>query len=242
MEENLNSNESTSETVSTQAPVQDTVQSNSEVTPVVAPQENVQSEEQNRAFADMRRQVEHANATIAKTYSQPITIGDRTFTIKNSKDLEEAQTYQEQFTQKQQYKDKGIDPDMINKIVEENSTVKEAKGIIASQQEQVKFNSSADQLFKDFPTLNAKDVPDEVIKMFKEQGIPMNIAYKAHMYGNASKTAEQDAIKALKANQTTTPGSLSSEAVPKSKFSQLSKEEKANITKQVLRGERTSLD
>lgn len=176
-----------------------------------AEQSPVQTAEQNRAFAELRRQADEAkkaNDIIAKLYSEPVVIGDKTFAIKNVHDLERAQAYQEELIQRQEYEAKGMDKDLIDKAINDNPTVKAANEILEQQAQTKAFNAAADALFKAFPDLKPGDVPAEVISAYYEEGVPLLTAYKAYQFDNVKTTAEQDAIKSIKANRQKDTGSL----------------------------------
>ncbi len=140
-----------------------------------ASQKPAQTPEQNAAFAEMRRKSEAAerraqeveqarqrDINIAKKYGKDYDVyseadiaekyGDQG--IKTLADMEAA-------IQAEQYRQKGIDPDVINKIIEEHPAIKQAK-----KQEQDRFLvDSFNDLSKEYPDITkVEDVPDEVWK------------------------------------------------------------------------------
>lgn len=115
---------------------------------------------------------------------------------------------QRQEQERQQYLDRGVDPDLIQKLVAETPEVKWAREQRQKAEQEQAFQSEARELFEAFPDLQPADIPDEVWKAH-EQGVPLKYAYMEIAYKNASQQAEQRAIQKMQQAQRGSVGSLS---------------------------------
>lgn len=170
-----------------------------------------QTPEQDRAFADNRRKLEAAekrvteieaqrtsDREIAKKYGQYGVYSDadvaekygESHGVKTLAELDVALKREEQEALLQEYKDKGIDPEVINKIVAEHPDVKRARENneafaetqkVAEKEQHDRFLvDSFGELTKEFPDMaEANDVPQAVWQLWKggQSGISLVDAY-----------------------------------------------------------------
>ena len=162
-----------------------------------ASQKAVQTPEQNAAFADLRRSKEAAEKRAAEVEAQRQR--DREVARKYGKDYgiysdeDVAAQYGkshgistvEEFEaalQKEEYKAKGIDPDLINELVANHPDIKAAK----AQQGQAVINAEISELASEYPDLKVKTLADmqklpnfEAIKEKAYKGMTLLEAYEA---------------------------------------------------------------
>jgi len=240
MEElNLNSSESVEEVVIPQETeqVETTESANEEVT---TSQENikpVQTPEQNSLYAQIRREAEQKalDKFVSETYGE-------SHGIHTKSEYDRAVKEQQEETQRQEYREKGIDPDMVNKLINDNPTVKQANEIIAKQQQSEKINSEVQALFKEFPEAREMKIPDSVFLESIDSKIPLVYAYAKYATKNALAIAEQKALKGITQNAQTSPGALSTgQAAQTSSINSMSKADFQRMQNEVLMGERKTL-
>lgn len=204
-------------------------------------QTQVQDPQTNAAFAEMRRAREAAEARarkadelISKVYAEQ--------GYKSLDDLDRAyQEYQEN-QQRQQFEAAGLNPDLINQLIENHPAVQQSKQFLTKQQEEQRLDNEAAELFKEFPDLNPEDIPREVFIENKKTGIPLVYLYARHAAKNAITIAEQKTIKGLQQNAQSSPGALSSPGVDNTpSVSSMSKADFESLIEKIKRGEVTSL-
>jgi hypothetical protein len=151
-----------------------------------------QTPEQNAAFAQMRRDADQAkreaeqakrDVSIAKKYGQEYGVFSEEDIaakwgaqgIKTLADMEAA-------LQKEEYKAKGIDPDLINELVANHPDIKAAK----AQQGQAVINAELSELASEYPDLKINTLADmqalpnfEAIKAKAYKGMTLLEAYEA---------------------------------------------------------------
>lgn len=176
-----------------------------------ATQKKVQTLEENAAFAEMRRKTEAAerraaeieaqrtrDIEIAKKYGQYGVYSDADVVEKygQSHGLKTIAEFEEALM-REEYQSKGIDPDMIKKLVDEHPAIKQAQQAqeAAAKAQQDRFLvDNFDELTKEFPEIaKAEDVPADVWRVWRngESGISLKQAYAAVNYESiASKKAE----------------------------------------------------
>ncbi|MDP4158228.1 MAG: hypothetical protein Q8911_00490 [Bacillota bacterium] len=170
-----------------------------------------QTPEQNAAFAEMRRKAEAAekrameieaqrqrDIEIAKKYGQYGIYSDADVAEKYGKShgLKTVADFEAQL-QREEYQAKGIDPDMIKKLVDEHPAIKSAQQaqVAAAKAQMDRFLvDNFNDLTKEFSEIvKAEDVPADVWRLWRngESGISLKQAYVAVNYESiASKKAE----------------------------------------------------
>lgn len=162
-----------------------------------ASQKAVQTPEQNAAFAELRRKSDAAerrandlevqrrrDQDIARKYGKEYNIYSdadveaqwgKSHGIKTVEEFEAA-------LQKQEYREKGVDPDLINELVANHPDIKAAK----AQQGQAVINSEIKELADEYPDLKVKTLADmqalpnfEAIKEKAYKGMTLLEAYEA---------------------------------------------------------------
>ncbi|QGZ99426.1 hypothetical protein [Dehalobacter restrictus] len=189
---------------------------------VVEPQQSkpVQSKEDNAKFAEVRRKAEietrekaeqEYNAEIAQLYGS--------YGIKSLSDLKKAIAEQAEEQRKAELKDQGIDPEIVEKYVNETPAVKKANELIKQQEEQQRKTQDYIDFLDYFKTENDRDfnsatdeIPVEVWEA-NAKGKPLADAYSYHLTKQLkAKVAEMEAkLKAdetNKANAETSVGSV----------------------------------
>ncbi len=156
-----------------------------------------QTPEQDRAYAELRRKAEAAerraielegqrqrDAQIARKFGQYGVFSDADVAEKygESHGIKTVAEFEETL-QRQEYEAKGIDPDMIKKIVDEHPAIKQAqaeKQALAKEREDNFLVSSFDELKKEYSDVKSvDDVPAEVWALWKQgsTGLTLNQAY-----------------------------------------------------------------
>jgi hypothetical protein len=144
-----------------------------------------------------------------------------------------------------QLQEQGIDPSIIQNHPAFQKMKQYEQQLKAKEQEMTskeRFNYEANELFQEFPDLDAKKIPPEVFELRDKRGLTLLDAYlrvnHKKMLEEATVKAEQSAIKKLSKNATASPGSLAGAGeVPNSKVSALSKTDFARLLEKVKRGE-----
>ena len=221
-------------TVEVAEPQQEQVQVQSENTSEVAEPKPVQDAETNAHYAEQRRKQElDQYRSQAETYQQQLDRAARLAGYQSHDELITALDQLEKEQERQQYIERGVDPDAIDEILskklEEHPDVQWAKEQKAKLEEEQRLANEWTELTQEFPNLEIKDIPDEVWIMNK-QGKPLLDAYLRYDYKNLGQRKEQEAIQKLQQNQATSTGSLgggdvqhntSIKSMPKSDFESL---------------------
>lgn len=244
MEDNLNVLNETQESVvdsqnAEQVEVNETVNAdNVETTPTQETIKPVQSAEENSKFASQRRDNEQKayikaqDDLVARQYGASHGI----YTVA---DYDKAVNEQAQAEQNKAYEDAGLNQDMINKIVNDNPTVRQAQQIISKQAEDARINADIQNLFADFPEAKDSKIPDSVFLESISKGIPLTYAYAHFATKNALAIAEQKTLRGLQQNAQTSPGALGSGQTEISKdFSKMSSKDFNALTERILKGEK----
>jgi len=170
-----------------------------------------QTPEQNRAYADLRRKADLAerraieleaqrqrDIEVAKKYGQYGVYSDADVAEKYGKShgLKTIAQFEEAL-QREEYQAKGIDPDMIKKLVDEHPAIKsaqEAQARARKAQHDTFLVSNFNELTKEFSEIaKPEDIPADVWRVWRngESGISLKQAYAAVNYESiASKKAE----------------------------------------------------
>jgi len=156
-----------------------------------------QSPEQNAAFAELRRKSEAAERRVAEVEAQhqrDIQIAKKFGQYGVFSDADVAEKYGqshgihnvaqfEEALRREEYAAKGIDPDMVKKLVDEHpdlQAAREFKQAAIRAQEDSFLVSSFDELTKEYPDIKAvADVPPDVWRKWRNgsTGLTLNEAY-----------------------------------------------------------------
>ena len=166
-----------------------------------ASQKAVQTPEQNAAFAEMRRKADAAERkatdleTQRKRDNEVARKYGKDYDVYSDADVEaqwgkshgiktvaEFEAALEKEAQEKEYKAKGIDPDAMNKLIENHPAIQAAK----AQQGQAAINSEISELASEYPDLKVKTLADmqalpnfEAIKEKAYKGMTLLEAYEA---------------------------------------------------------------
>lgn len=144
---------------------------------------------------------------------------------------------QKKAAERQRYEQAGIDPDTFNSLLENHPDVQFAREMKAKQEQDAKLQQEWTELSQEFPDLDPKDIPQEVWAL-NEQGKPLLDAYLRHNYRNLGQQKEQEALKKLQQNQTSSTGSLSQgEVQHNTSVKNMSKAEFESYVRKVKNGE-----
>lgn len=182
-----------------------------------------QTPEQDRAYADLRRKSEAAEKRanevemLRKRDQEVARKYGKDYNVYSDADVEaqwgkshgittvaEFEAALQKEAQDQEYKDKGVDPDVINKIIEGHPAVQAAK----AQQGQAAINSEMKEFADEYPDLNIKTLKDmqdlpnfEAIKEKAYRGMTLLEAYesvnRAEIRKKNSESAKQAALNSI---------------------------------------------
>jgi len=91
------------------------------------------------------------------------------------------------------YTQKGVDQETAQKIVELERKVREQDNNLSEIHNREELKKEIENFRKEYPTINLRDVPEEVFKIKESQGISLSLAYRLHQ----ASTYESE-IKSLK--------------------------------------------
>lgn len=186
---NLSSSESTEEVVTPQeeqaTPNVESV--NEEITTSQQTEKPVQTPEDNARFADIRRKTESEtrDKVIAEMYGE-------SHGIKTYADYQAAVKQAEEQARQEELRNQGIDPEVFNKYIEENPTVKQSKAIIEQQNRQQYLGDQVKALEEYAPGIDLSKLDPSIVKEF-EAGKPLVDAYAK--WENKNLRAELEAFK-----------------------------------------------
>ncbi len=147
----------------------------------------------------------------------------------------------EQEQEQEQWREQGIDPEAMNKFLENHPAIQHANQLKAQQEAAAKFDQSVAEFREAHPDVKPEDVSNEVFNMMNSRGLSLTEAYRIHNYNNLTKNAQQAAIQSLNQNSSSSPGSLGAQGAEHTQsVSSLSKADFERMKQQVLNGERTS--
>jgi len=156
-----------------------------------------QTPEQDRAYAELRRKAEAAERLVAETKAQhqrDIEVAKKFGQYGVFSDADVAEKYGqshgistvqqfEEALRREEYQAKGIDPDMVKKLVDEHPAIQNAKAyeqaVIRAQEDNFLVTSFSD-LTKEYPDIKeVADVPPDVWRMWKNgsTGLSLPQAY-----------------------------------------------------------------
>lgn len=147
----------------------------------------------------------------------------------------------EQEQEQEQWRDQGIEPDAMNKFLENHPDIQYARQMRAEQEAARKFDQYVHEFNQAHPDVKPEDVSQEVFTLMDAKGLSLTEAYRIHNYNNLTKNAQQAAIQSLNQNSSSSPGSLGAQGAEHTQsVSSLSKADFERMKQQVLNGERTS--
>lgn len=147
-----------------------------------------------------------------------------------------------QAQERQKYIDQGINPDLINQLLENHPDIQYARELKTKEEQEAKFSQEATELFSEFPDLNADDIPEEVFQLQEEKGLSLLDAYLRVNYKNMTKQAEQNTIRKLQTNAQLTPGALGNgNTEHNTSVKNMSATDFQKLQERVLRGENITL-
>lgn len=124
--------------------------------------------------------------------------------IRSARDYLAALDAQEEMQAKEQLKQSGVDPAVIDNFINNNSIIRQAQAVIEQQEAQQTFsqiNADIAELGKLNPSITSLDtVPPDVIKFSMDHNIDLVSAYKVVYYGKVS-SEQQAAITQQAINQ-----------------------------------------
>lgn len=163
--------------------------------PPVNNTKNVNTPAQDRAFAEMRRNIEKANKLIEKLY------GDE-FGIKTIDELEAKVQEMERNQQMQQYQQMGLDPNLINDLIAQHPDVQAARQLREDQRLLNEFKAVKDE-FGDL-VKSPDDIPVEAWEKY-EKGYSLLDAYmsvnRKQILEHMQKATKQQTLNNLNSKQ-----------------------------------------
>ena len=125
--------------------------------------------------------------------------------IRSERDYFDALDAQEQLKNEAELREKGVDPALINAMVQNNPLVKQANQFLENAKQQEVMN----QIYADVAKLGEfdaniktfEDVPPEVLQYAMTNKVPLTDAYKVVNYGKMT-SAKEEAIRQGAINQT----------------------------------------
>ena len=154
---------------------------------------------------------------------------------------------QRQEQERQELIKQGINPDYLDKAVNNHPIIQQAAQYLYQQQQIEAINTEAREFADVFPDIKAEDMPKEVYALREQRGLSLLDAYLRINHKSAINQAmsqgEQNAISKLSKNASSSPGSLNGigENIQYG-YSSLSPEERRIFREKVKRGEITDLN
>lgn len=141
--------------------------------------------------------------------------------------------------QEQEYRDAGLDPNVLNKYLEQHPDIQYARELKAKQEEDAKFREEANELFKEFPDLKAEQIPQEVWQLKEQKGLSLLDSYLRVNYKSLGQQKEQEALQKLQSNAQSSTGALGGgEVQHNTSISKMNKADFEALQQRVLRGEK----
>lgn len=149
---------------------------------------------------------------------------------------------QRQAEERQQYIDQGINPDLVNQLLEKHPDIQYAREMRSKQQQEVQFQAEANEFFQTFPDVDASKIDPEVFRLKAEKGLSLTDAYLRVNFSKMRSQTEQEVIAKLQSNAQSSPGALGQGGEPPANsISKMSKSDFEKLQQEVLRGERKNL-
>jgi len=214
-----------------------------DVTTPIVEDKPVQSAEDNAKYASIRRESEtNAQKRIDDHYNSLYGESNNVHTEAEYNQAIAKQEADEQAeAQAQQYKEAGVDPDIINQLINDNPLVKQANEVISQQKESARINSEVEELFAEFPESKDSKIPDSVFMDSINNGISLKYAYAMYANKNSATIAEQKTLRSLQQNAAASPGALNGDQAEKSDYSSMPTADFNKLIERSLRGERIKI-
>lgn len=149
---------------------------------------------------------------------------------------------QRQAEERQAYEAQGINPDLVNQLIDKHPDVQFGRDARSKADADAKFQSEANEFFSTFPDVEVAKIQPEVYQLKHEKGLSLTDAYLRVNFKSLKAQSEQEVIKKLQGNAQSSPGSLGQGgAAQTSTVSSMSKADFKAMQDQVLRGERKQL-
>ncbi|AGY48246.1 hypothetical protein Pony_5 [Bacillus phage Pony] len=182
------------------------------------------------------KQVERLN-----TYQSDLERVARVSGYGSVEEMREALSQHEQELEAEQWREQGIDPDAMNKFLENHPDIQYAREMKAQQAAQQQFDKYVSEFQQAHPDVTPNDVSQEVFNLMDARGLSLTEAYRIHNYDQLAKSAQQKAINSLNQNSSSSPGSLGAAGAEHTQsVSSMSSADFAKMIAQVKAGERTS--
>lgn len=124
--------------------------------------------------------------------------------IRSQRDYLEALDAQEELRAKEQLKQQGVDPKVLDNLINNNPQIRQAQAVMAQQQQMLtinQINNDVAELSKMDPAIvSLESVPPDVLQMSMNRNMSLVDAYKIVNFGKVSST-QQAAIQQQAINQ-----------------------------------------
>lgn len=171
-----------------------------------------QTKEQNSEYAKIRREAEQrAKEKAIAEYNQQIATLYGEYGIKSLDDLKVSVEQQRKQAQMDELLERGYTQSEVDEILEAREIMREKKERDAKEAQEQALTQMVNEFNTTFPGVDIASLPKEVIDLY-QSGKDLVSAYALYQVKNIDKLkaeAQQEAIKALKENADTSPGSLS---------------------------------
>jgi len=182
------------------------------------------------------KQVERLN-----TYQSDLERVARVSGYDSVEEMRAALSEHEQELEANQWREQGIDPDAMNKFLENHPDIQYARQMKAEQAAAKQFDQYVSEFNQAHPDVKPEDVSQEVFNLMDTKGLSLTEAYRIHNYDQLAKNAQQQAIRGLNQNSSSSPGSLGTPGAEHTTSVQsMSSADFAKMIAQVKAGERTS--
>lgn len=131
----------------------------------------------------------------------------------------------------------GVSEDLAQEMLENRRFREQFETERKAKEADARFKQEADELFQEFPNIKPDQIPAEVWQIKEQRGLSLLDAYLRVSYKSLGQQKEQEAIQKLQQNARSTPGSLGAGAEHKAGYANLSAADKKALRERVLRGE-----
>lgn len=223
-------------------------ENNVEVTDPQQQEKIVQTEEANRAFAEIRRQAQQYQRELQQRDEWVRNTFGR-YGVNTWQDYQLKMEEQLRATREAELKQQGYDPRAIREIMKNDPEYQQVIQQNQLLQQQIQQQSEQQRLLDEFSTLknefpevkNPEDIPKEVWQKFN-QGYSLTDAYFVVNRDKIRQKTEQETIKKLQSNSNKSPGALGNESSDhNTKISNMSSKDFKDLVEKVKRGEITNL-
>lgn len=162
--------------------------------------------------------------------------------IRTYEEYQRAIQAQREAEERQRYEQAGLDPDLINQLLEKHPAVQFANQLQQRQMEEQRFQAEVNELFTEVPGIKPEDIQPEVWKLRQERGLTLLDAYLRVNFKTIAQQKEQEAIQKITQNAQSSTGPLSGGDVQhNTSIAKMTKSDFQKLVEQVKRGEITSL-